>query len=220
MEILEKEWKSKFYLRLVSTMSMLIIGALATSLAVNRRVKYMEQYGFIVLVPAISLTFMWNVAEVSVIFSQRDRRGIHPLAITFIDLLIWIAWVFVLLLFGINGLASRPGEWIHNYSGLSKDVIDGFDASRVTPADKKLETEIKFKGGAMLALMAVIAIIHFWLSIMGCSEADTRKFRIKRVSSKQPVSTYQPLGDAESQRGAWESTEYVGAYESGAPRYS
>ena len=99
------------------------------------------------------VTFIWNVAEIICIRARGGNRGIHPGAVVAIDLIAWLGWAFILVLFSASGIVRRPRYLIEDYSGYYRY---NYDEDKVTDEDRKLEDEIRGKGRAILAFLALV----------------------------------------------------------------
>ncbi|KAG7286270.1 hypothetical protein NEMBOFW57_008578 [Staphylotrichum longicolle] len=151
-------WKTKLALRLASLVFLVIIAGIGGSLAATPRVEVLSIM-VLALVPALAITFIWDVAEAICILKRGGNRGIHPGAIVAIDLLVWLGWGFVDLVLGTAGLLGRARYLIEDYSGYD-DRRYRYDPSKVTAEDAALEKEIVGKGRAIVAFVTFTAYAY------------------------------------------------------------
>ncbi|KAK4152168.1 hypothetical protein C8A00DRAFT_44719 [Chaetomidium leptoderma] len=190
-------WKTKLALRAASLVCVVVIAGLGGSLATTSRVHLGLMMA--VLVPALIVTFVWDLAECFCILKRGGNRGIHPGAIVAIDLFAWMGWGLLDLFIAALGVASRPHYVIDDYNNYP---LNGYDTPEVSDEDAQLERDVMGKGRALVAFTTLTAVLHFVIFVIACYETNKRNRIPRTVYVMQPVygpplgtpSAYQQLG--------------------------
>ncbi len=92
--------------------------------------------------------FLWDIAEGICILVRRGRRGIHPIAITTIDCLAWMAFIVAAYFLCNTGLWDDPLELLPAYYS---------DTGQRETISQSLIDEMLNKGRALICFCGILA---------------------------------------------------------------
>ncbi|KAK4133963.1 hypothetical protein BT67DRAFT_434565 [Trichocladium antarcticum] len=183
-------WRTKLCLRIASMVFLVLVAGLGGSIVSSSRVDVWYIRILVLLVPALVVTFGWDLAESLAIWFRAGRRGMHPGAVVAIDLLAWLGWVIVT--FATVPISMNPEYYISDYN--RDDTYNHRSrSSDVTAEDQKLADAVRAKGGALVSFSALLVITHFMLFVVACQETHKRNRPARVVYVMQPYYGAPPV---------------------------
>ncbi|KAL2162468.1 hypothetical protein VTH06DRAFT_7381 [Thermothelomyces fergusii] len=192
-------WKTKLALRAASIVFLIILCALAGSLAADSRLDGATLL-IVILAPAAIVTFIWDVAEIICIWMRGGHRGIHPGAVVAIDLLAWLGWGLVDLLVIPYSIIVTSDYYVTDHW---RDDVYGYDELEADPEYAAVLRDVHAKGRAIASFAVLTTLIHFAVFVIACYETNIRNRMSRTVYIMQPIygpapmqvqGTYEQLG--------------------------
>ncbi|CAM1506543.1 Fc.00g061840.m01.CDS01 [Cosmosporella sp. VM-42] len=158
-------WASKLSLRIVSMIFSIVLIGISTSMSSDGY----DITPIVLMVPPAALALLWDFSESICLCVRGGHRGIHPGACVGLDLIIWLGFAIISILFGLFGYASYWYHEAYRYDYYGNDYSSSLTLNR-----------------ADIAFGAVLTLIHFALFVIACYETNKRNRKPQVIYVQAP----------------------------------